>query len=120
MQWRISDIEFADIDYDATDHPVATVVIKTPAGILEVMAEFHEVSTRELHLKGLHIQSPIGSNVIGIAALRCVVQAAMEYLEYDEIIVEGASRTTGASPGRTPRPVRFTRRLRAATRAETN
>jgi hypothetical protein len=41
--------------------------------------------------------------------MRRVADLVMRELDYDSIIVEGAVRTTGARPGRRPRPLRFGR-----------
>lgn len=35
--WAPGDIQFDDIDYDATDHPVATIRMATPVGVVELM-----------------------------------------------------------------------------------
>jgi hypothetical protein len=43
-----------------------------------------------------------------------LARATLDWLgdDYDELIVEGAVRTSGANPGRRPGDLRFTRRLR--------
>jgi hypothetical protein len=111
--WTSGDIKFDDIDYDATDHPVVTIRMTTPSGLIEVMAEV-AADGRALRLARLHVQSAAEPNEIGYPNWRLVATMVMESMGYDEIIVEGAVRTTGASPGRRPRPIRFTRRIRAA------
>jgi len=111
--WTSGDIGFDGIDYDATDHPVVTIRIATPVGLIEVMAEV-AVDGRSLRLQRLHVQSGVEPNAIGHTNWRLVATMVMERMAYDEIIVEGAVRTTGASPRRRPRPIRFTRRVRAA------
>jgi hypothetical protein len=111
--WTLGDINFDDIDYDATDHPVVTIKIATPVGLIEVMAEI-AVDARSLRLQRLHVQSAVEPNAIGHANWRLVAAMVMERMDYDEIIVEGAVRTTGASPGRRPQRIRFARRVRAA------
>lgn len=111
--WMPDDIDFDDIDYDATDHPVVTIRLITPVGLIEVMAEV-AVDRRSLRLQRLHVQSNVQPNEVGHANWRLIATMMMERMDYDEIIVEGAVRTTGASAGRRPRPIRFTRRIRAA------
>ena len=107
MLWRPGDITF-DIIAEDTDHPVATVSFITPVGELRIMAELEEQG-RTLRLLGLHIQGAT-ANAIGTGNLRVLADAVMEKLDYDAVEVEGAVRTTGASPGRRPRCLRFTRR----------
>ena len=107
--WQADDVDFDLID-GATDHPVVSVMIKTPLGTLELMAEpiFGE---RRLVLRGLHVQSDdLRANTLGPANLRRLAEIAMERLDCDEIVIEGAVRTTGAGKGRRPRPTRFARR----------
>ena len=111
--WMQGAINFDDIDYDATDHPVVTIRVVTPVGLIEVMAEV-AVNRRSLRLQRLHVQSSAEPNEIGHANWRLIATMMMERMDYDEIIVEGAVRTTGASAGRRPQPIRFTRRIRAA------
>jgi hypothetical protein len=69
---------------------------------------------RSLILSGVHIQGDdVKANELGVAGLRRMTQEAMEELGVDEIIIVGAVRTTGANPGRAPRPLRFTRKIPA-------
>jgi hypothetical protein len=106
--WRRDQVwfEFAD---DASQHPVATLTIETPVGLLMVMAEA-EKRGRSLSLKGLHVQSQgAGRNSVGPANLNFIVRVFMEVMDIDELVVTGGVRTTGANPGRPPRERRFTR-----------
>jgi hypothetical protein len=113
MRWQPGDITF-DIVAEETDHPVVTATINTPNGELRIMAEVAEQG-RTLRLIGFHIQGAT-PNEIGVPNLRVMADAVMEKMDYyDAIEVEGAPRTTGASPGRRPRLLRFTRRSGPAT-----
>jgi hypothetical protein len=107
MRWQPADITF-EVVVEETDHPVATVSFGTPAGEIKIMAELEEQG-RTLRLIGLHIQGAV-ANAIGVANLRVLADAVMEKMDYDAIEIEGAVRTTGASPGRRPGRFRFTRR----------
>jgi len=115
--WTSADIEIVLYD-ELTDGAVVTVRMLTPLGELMVMAEV-EQSDRELSLRGLHIQGDdLGPNDIGPARLRQLVRAVMERLDFDAIVIEGATRTSGARRGRVPRTFWFTRRIPAASRTE--
>jgi hypothetical protein len=106
--WRRDQLwfEFAD---DASQHPVATLTIDTPVGLLLVMADVVKRG-RSMTLKGLHVQSQgPARNAIGAANLAFLVQVFMEVMDIDELAVTGRVRTTGANPGRPPRERRFTR-----------
>jgi hypothetical protein len=111
--WTHGEIRFDDFDYDATDHPVVTIRMSTPVGVVELVAEVAE-DGRSLQLRRMHVQSAVAPNAIGLANWRLIANVVMELMGYDEIIVEGAVRTTGARPGRRPQPIRFARRVRAA------
>ena len=109
--WTIRDISI-DFDPTQTDGQIVTAIIGTPVGRLVVMAEV-EATGRRLTLRRLHIQgADVGANDIGWAQLRRVAQLALDLLEdYDDLVIEGAPRTSGANPGRRPRVLRFTRSL---------
>jgi hypothetical protein len=107
MLWRPDQIAF-EMREDETDDPVVTASIASPAGEILAMAEVEERG-RVLCLRNLHLQGP-GANAIGTGNLRVLAEVVMERLDYDGLEVEGAVRTTGASPGHRPRPLRFTRR----------
>jgi hypothetical protein len=115
--WTSADIEIVLYD-ELTDDAVVTVRILTPLGELIVMAEADQ-SDRELSLRGLHIQGDtLGPNDLGPVRLRQLVRAAMERMDFDAIVIEGATWTSGARRGRVPRTLRFTRRVPAASRTE--
>jgi hypothetical protein len=109
--WRPGDLSFVLID-DATDHPVATARITTPSGVLYAMAE-PIAAGRVLILRGVHMHGEgAGANAIGHANLKVLARTVMERMDFDELVVEGAVRTTGANPGHRPGPLRFRRRVR--------
>jgi hypothetical protein len=61
-----------------------------------------------LTLRGLHIEGP-GPRMVGVAGLCALAAALMEAAGVDHVAIEGAARTTGAGPGRSPRRLRFSR-----------
>jgi hypothetical protein len=76
-----------------------------------VMAEV-ALEGRCLTLRGLHVHGlDIGANELRVAGLRRVIREVMEDLNVDEMVIEGSVRTTGASPGRAPRELRFARKV---------
>jgi hypothetical protein len=103
-----------DIIGEQTEGSVATARIETAAGTIMIMAEV-TVDDRCLTLRGLHLHGiDVGANELGVAGLRQIVEEVMENLNVDEIVIEGSIRTTGAGPGRTPRRLRFARKVSAA------
>jgi len=108
--WTRGDIAFDIID-DMTVDPVVTVLVSTPDGPLEFMAE-PEAHGTTLVLHRLHVQSV--RQAVGAANLMVLARALLEEMGFDEFVVEGAIRTTGANPGHRPRTLRFSRRVRAA------
>jgi hypothetical protein len=105
-------ISFEIID-DLSEDAVVTIVVETPAGGIKILAEpaFHG---RSLVLRRTHMQGP-GANGVGASRLIALAQVMMDRMDCDEIIVEGAIRTTGAHPGHAPRILRFARRRQSAT-----
>jgi hypothetical protein len=87
--------------------------IETSVGAIEILAEI-ALDGRHLTLGGLHVYGiDVDTNDLGIGGLRRIVREVMEDLNVDQITIEGAVRATGAGPGRTPRPLRFTRKVPA-------
>jgi hypothetical protein len=64
---------------------------------------------RTLILRGLHLEGK-GPAQFGPGNLRKLADAVMEELGCDEIVMEGATRTTGANPGNR-KIYRFQRRV---------
>ncbi len=85
--------------------------IETSVGTIEILAEI-ALDGRHLTGGGLHVYG-VNVDVLGIGGIRRIVREVMEDLNVDQITIEGAVRTTGAGPGRTPRRLRFTRKVPA-------
>jgi hypothetical protein len=97
-----------------TDGDTVTVDLETSAGSLRVLADVSVVG-RIAYASGLHIQgNDVGKNAFGWTSLRALGWAVLDWLgdDYDELVIKGAVRTSGANPGRRPGDLRFTRRLR--------
>jgi hypothetical protein len=103
-RWSAADIRFELIG-DLTDSPVMTLSILTPAGSIQLMGEPDGVGTSVI-VRQAHMQGAL-SNAVGAGNLRLLAQLLMEEMDLDELIIEGSLRTTGANPGRKPKPIRF-------------
>jgi hypothetical protein len=116
QRWTAEDIDIVLVD-EASEGDVITVRVSLGGAALLLMGEIKEDGKR-LVASGVHISSEgVNPNEIGVANLRRVARAVMEVGRYDEIIVEGAVRTTGAPPRHRPGSLRFFRdRLFAAHR----
>jgi hypothetical protein len=100
----------ADIEIESNDEPEGRLVcvdIRPPAGLIVMMGEI-EVRGRALHIEGAHIGG-LAPNTLGVAGLAVIARRAMEICNVDEVVVRGATRTTGRREGRVPRPIRFRR-----------
>lgn len=98
-----------------SDGDTVTVDIGTEAGSLRILADVSVVG-RTAYADSLHIQgNDLGKNAFGWASLRALGLAVLDWLgdDYDELVIKGAIRTSGANPGRRPGNLRFARRLRA-------
>ncbi|MBZ0128619.1 MAG: hypothetical protein K8F59_05855 [Rhodobacteraceae bacterium] len=101
-----------EIVMDDSEGNVLVLDVVMAAGRLSVMAEF-ELEGRRLFAKGMHVHAEgFSPNDLGWKLLRKIAESALERLDYEELIVEGAVRTTGASPGRLPKRLRFKRARR--------
>ena len=102
-----------EIIREQSDENIVVPRVATTAGTILVMAEV-ELLGGTLVLSGVHVQGEdVKANEVGVAGLRCIIREAMEELGVDEVVLVGAVRTTGATPGRAPRPLRFTRKISA-------
>ena len=93
--------EISEVDDDCT------VLCKVSEGsiTLEALAEVI-FEHRRCVLRGVHVQGS-GANTIGTARLLRLVRLVKERLDVEELRIEGAARTSGAGPGRRPRPLIF-------------
>lgn len=87
--------------------------IKLSEGSLMVIGEV-ELIDREIVVKGMstHGTNGLWTNRAGNIGLRRIARGVLdleEFRDVEAIVIEGSKRTTGANPGRTPKPVRFKR-----------
>jgi hypothetical protein len=96
--WRT--IEF---DFGGTD----TVLVTLTDGVqvIQVLTEVTLIG-RTAVLHRLHILGG-GRNTLGQRALRELINWAKVQLDVDQIRIEGATRTSGAGPGRIPAAIVF-------------
>jgi hypothetical protein len=100
VHWRVVDFELAEGD-------VVLSTFKRDGNALEIVADV-ELHARNAILAHLHIRGA-GPNTLGSRALRALVRDVMDWLDVDELRIEGATRTCGAGPGHDPRPLVFRR-----------
>ena len=98
MPWRVVDLEFTPDD-------LVAVRLSNGNEMIDVLAYLHMTSRTET-LRGMHIQGG-GRNTMGVPALRAMAHCLKEYLDVDKRRIEGATRTSGAGPGRRPAPLVF-------------
>jgi hypothetical protein len=108
--WTPAHITFDIVD-EMSAGSIVTIAVTTPIGVLKVMAEA-AMAGRTLILDQVHVQDG-WPNAVGWINLRLIAGRVMEGLDLDGLVIKGAIRTTGANPGRRPRVIRFTRRVRA-------
>jgi hypothetical protein len=96
MCWRVLEL---DVGQDVFLARLADGTIE-----IEVCADIQLEGRRAL-LRSLHVYGP-GPNSVG-ARLRSLALWVKDSLDVDELRIEGATRATGASPGRKPTPLVF-------------
>ena len=95
------------IDIEEAERSTAIIAVLTPVGAIKLIAELTLVGgvlrASDAHVQGLH------PGALGRAGLNASARKLLEETGADTLVVEGASRTTGARPGRRPHPFRFPR-----------
>jgi hypothetical protein len=116
MSWSYEQITVAhwDLEGDDDEGYVITFEFETPSGVILFMANVDTDEERSiLILSKAHIEGP-GAHSVGIANLRALIEFVRERSGYARLKIEGATRTTGAQPGRQPPDLWFPRRDRDA------
>jgi hypothetical protein len=112
--WRRSAIRFV-LEPNLSEGQVATMRVATPAGDLLVMGEpAQDITGNALRVRAVHTNgaagTPLAAKSIGLANLLVIGQAFLVEFGYEQLILEGAVRTSGKRQGARPRAIRFTRR----------
>jgi hypothetical protein len=100
------------IEIEDADHPVAVVVIATPAGTLSLIGGISIIG-RVMRIDRAHVEG-LEMGALGRAGLNAIGRKLLEVADVDEIIIQGGTRTTGRAQGKVPRPIRFPRPSRPA------
>lgn len=84
------------------DGPTTSAEIVSHAPTLSVVADIG-LEGAGIVLYNLHFDGP-GAGGLGLAGLRRVIDQVMELYDVELLEIYGFHRTTGANPGRIPRP----------------
>ncbi len=95
--WTILNLEF--------DGDVVRAELFDGVDAIEIIAGVY-IDKRRARLEMCHFQGE-GSNLLGARRLMALARWAKGVLDVDELRIEGATRTSGACPGRRPRPLVF-------------
>ena len=102
--WTSTDIA---VEIEDAEDCTMIATVRTPVGELTVIAEVQLVAgvlwARNVHVQGL---SP---GALGRAGLNAVAHKVLEEANAEELVVEGATRTTGANPHRRQWAFRYPR-----------
>ena len=96
--WRTLEFDFGGTN-------TVLVTLTDGARVVEIVTDVEFVGRVAL-LRGLHIQGG-GRNTLGPSALRELINWAKVQLDVEQLRIEGATRTSGAGPGRVPPPLVF-------------
>jgi hypothetical protein len=86
-----------------TDGDVVELLGTTAHGEINIVISLQRDGT-DLLLTGLHIDGP-GRGAVGLSMLRELARMFGRQYHVSRVIVQGGIRTTGAHPGRVPRPI---------------
>lgn len=101
-----------DLDH-LSEHPVWVITAHMQAGALRLLGLI-ELKGRTLHVRDVHVEG-LTPGALGRAGLNALGYALMEVADVDELVIQGAVRTTGARPGRRPAAFRLIRPCNIAT-----
>jgi hypothetical protein len=104
MMWPANEIS---VQIDNVEHPVAVLVITTPARTLSLIGSISIVG-RVMRIDRAHIEG-LKVGALGRAGLNAIGRKLLELADVDQIIIQGGTRTTGRTKGKVPRPIRFPR-----------
>ena len=107
--WSSHDIT---LEIEEAEHPTLIAIAVTPAGTITLIAEA-EMHGRTLWLTKAHVQG-LSPGALGRAGLNALAAKFLEECDAEALVVEGGARTTGANPGRAPRPFRYPHERRPA------
>lgn len=103
--WLPEDITF-DLKFNHSEGRIWLVTIQVPGAVIELMGEVLELGPG-LTATGVHVQVKGTGDRLTRSKMRVIAQRIMEEMGYDQIIIVGAVRTSGARPGNRPRILRF-------------
>jgi hypothetical protein len=86
-----------------TDGDVVELLITTAHGEISIVTGLR-LDGADLLLTGLHIDGP-GRGSVGLSILRDLARLFGQQYHVSRVVVQGGVRTTGANPGRRPRPI---------------
>jgi hypothetical protein len=95
------------IEIELAEHPVMIVNITTPAGRISLLGSVSIVG-QVLHIDKAHVDG-LRPGKLGRAGLNAIGRKLLDVANVEEIIIQGATRSTGRYKGKIPRPIRFRR-----------
>ena len=93
------------IDILEAEGSVTIIQVTTPAGVAELLADVR-ISDRVLLADKVHIQG-LTPGAVDRAGINAVLRKLLVEADVEQIVIQGAARTTGRGKGRRPRPIRF-------------
>jgi len=91
-------IRIVEIDGDVVE--LAATKVHGEVGVITGIRQ----EGQDLILSSLHMDGP-GAGSVGVATLRNLARVLGRHYNASRVIVWGGVRTTGANPGRVPRPI---------------
>ncbi|WP_029007814.1 hypothetical protein [Azospirillum halopraeferens] len=102
--WTVDDVT---VDLDEAEWPVVIITVTTPAGTLRIAGNV-TVEKDVLVIDQAHVEG-LSPGALGRSGLNVVGRKVMEIANVREVVIQGATRTTGKHRGRVPSCIRFPR-----------
>ena len=103
--WRQDEIK---IDIVETEGSLVIIDVATPVGRARLLGDVR-LSGKVLEVDAAHIEG-LTPGAVGRAGINAVLRKLMVEADVEQIVIQGATRTTGKGKGRLPRPIRFPHR----------
>jgi hypothetical protein len=98
----------ADIRVIDEEDEIVELEVGTPYGLVTILTAIR-MDGNTLVLYNFHIDGP-GPHIVGLAYLRRLADQVIAENDVDALEIQGFERSTGATRGRVPSPLRFRRR----------
>jgi hypothetical protein len=105
--WATDEIEIFIVDAEGGAAAVVMIEIVVPPGTIYLLGVVR-IDGETLRIDGAHVDG-LHPGACGRSGLNAIGRKLLEVADVKKIIIQGSARTTGAKPGKAPKPIVFPR-----------